>query len=284
MKKYLIGTLMAMCLLAFAGCGEKADESGSEALTEVTDNTDSNDTNIEQTESIVEEPQPEEESEVIADASWAAQNAIEFSEPAELTMPWYCYLPLNGEILEDVENEDNAAVYSKPVVTVEENGDMKIYSVTYTADATNTFVVPNSYDRTDPVKGSLHEFLIMDPISGTVIPFFYDGNEYEVSVPQGDDVCVITTSSNVEFETKTNASDSAEGNSDVWLHRYETLYTFSLKITVPADKDDIVLWINRTDCHSDDADSQPIPHIYGDNYDEVKEDCVFIKLSDLVTD
>ncbi len=55
-------------------------------------------------------------------------------------------------------------------------------------------------------------------------------------------------------------------------------------LTVPADKDDIVLWINRTDCHSDEADSQPIPHIYGDNYDEIKEDCVFIKLSDLVTD
>ena len=284
MKKYLIGTLVVMCLLAFAGCGEKADESGSEDLTEVIDNTDSNETDIKETESVVEEPQTEEESEVIADASWAVQNAIGFSEPEELTMPWYCYLPLNGEILEDVKNEENAAVYSKPVVTVEENGDMKIYSVTYTADATNTFAVPNSYDRTDPVEGVLHEFLILDPVSGTVIPFFYDGNEYEVSVPQGDDDCVIITSSNVEFETKTNASDSAEGNSDVWLHRYETLYTFSLKITVPADKDDIVLWINRTDCHSDEVDSQPIPHIYGDNYDEIKEDCVFIKLSDLVTD
>lgn len=277
MKKSFITVALMASILALAGCAGKTEEPESEIVAEVVENAET-----EEIETVVSEPQPEEEKEVEEDTSWAGQNKIEYSDPKELTMQWYCYIPLNGEKLEDVTNEDNKAVYSKPVVTVEENGDTKVYSVTYTVDASNTFVVPDSYDRTDPWKGTIHDYQILDPISGTVIPFSYDGNEYEVNVSIDDTPCSITASSSMDNEKKTDESvPGEERNYEVWFHKIEYIYTLSLKITVPVDKDDIVLWVNTTEGQTEEAG---VPHIFGENYDEVREDCIFIKLADLVTE
>lgn len=280
MKKFLFGTIMIASIMALAGCAGKTEEPESEIVAEVVENTET-----EEIETVVSEQLLEEEIEVEEDTSWAGQNKIEYSEPKELTMQWYCYLPLNGEKLEDVKNEDNKAVYSKPVVTVEETGDMKVYSVTYTVDASNTFVVPDSYERTDPFRGTIHDYQILDPISGTVIPFSYDGNEYEVNVSKDDTPCSITASSSMDYEIKTDESvPGEERNYEVWFHKIEDIYTFSLKITVPAEKDDIVLWVNTTEGQYEEVGSQGVPHTFGENYDEVKDDCIFIKLADLVAE
>ena len=83
-------------------------------------------------------------------------------------------------------------------------------------------------------------------------------------------------------DSKSEALTGEDQDYKVWYWVTEDSYTFNLKITVPKDNDDIGLYINITDSYSDDPEYKTTPHTWGDNYDEVKEDCVFIKLSDLV--
>lgn len=280
MKKCYIAAVLLTSVFAFTACNkETAEPVVEDVVTE-----DSQKETVDPVEDLeANEADTNEENQATENLTWAEQNNIVFAEPKELTGKYYCYLPLNGEKLDDVQNQDNKAVISKPEVTVEENGDMKTYSITYTAVLSNKYVVPDSYKETDSWKGNFHDYQVVDPYTGTVIPFLYDGNEYEVAIPQGDDTCKITTSSSFNHENGTQEALTGEDQDyKVWYWVTEDHYSFNLKITVPKDNDDIGLYINITDSYSDDPEYKTTPHTWGDNYDEVKEDCVFIKLSDLV--
>ena len=84
------------------------------------------------------------------------------------------------------------------------------------------------------------------------------------------------------MQSEKKKADSITG--EEWLFEIENVYTLNLKITIPKDNDDIVLWINTTDVYTGGEDYLKVPHIYGENSDEEKDDCAFIKLSDLVTE
>lgn len=285
MKKLLTGTLMAMGMILLTSCGEKAPEKADEeTVSEMAEETEETQTDTEENNEpepteVPEEVPEEAPEEVPEDPSWAEQNKIEYTPAKEMELPWYCYVELNGEKLDDVQNKDNKAVYSKPELKIEVNGDKKTYYVSYTVEASNAFVIPDSYATTDHWRGSVNDLKFLDLYSGTVIPSDYDDNEIQAEVPQKDGSCQLTVSGNMSSEKILNESEDYD--QETWLHKIDYILTFNIEITVPAEKDDIVLYTCTTASDLDTTDSPSVPHLFGEEPGEVQEDCIFIKLDDL---
>ena len=250
-KHFLPASFILAALLAFSGCAE---------------------------DKTTEDTVHERGSETRKNVSWVEENEIVFTEPKALNMSWCSWEIIGEDKRDDFETIENVAEYSAPEITVIEADNRKTYTIKYSIDAKNKFLIPWDIQKIDSRGGLFWEYQILDSQTGQIIKYDTEQNGDTTTnkiVYEGEKWYFIKESCTRERERVVNQLLAYD--EDYQVHEIDDIYHYVITITIPSGRPTPILFINTKGPAKDSLIHKDM-HMFGTYEQEKIEDCIFITL------
>lgn len=293
MKKKVLGFMMCFCLMAGVLNGCAAEGTPASDNTEQADDNgapnESNNADAANTAEPTAEPTPEPTPEPTLEPenkAFAEELNIQFSEPENLSLPCYEYIAFesnNGYMQEtnQLKVRDIPAEYSfQNIEKGEPDADGNVtYTIVWDVQVTHAIDVkttPWEYDG----GAIISEWALFDYYTGTFLsPEVNSSNE--LNITWDDNTYHISYTRTAELI----ASEWIEENQYVYMEWKDT-YEYRNEITVPADYDGLVLYIDdgytKEDFEQEENSELGNPEFGTVLHFEETDDKIFIRVSDCI--